>query len=145
MNMTAREPHVGHGGLVSVPPAGVVRKEEVELEEATPPKNTDIADKSYLKDMGKKPTVKSDLKNFKNFLTGKKETNEGKQPETDNVPFVTNADQPPFDGPYTKTPSSVKDKSGAVHTPMSRARDLARSAMKRVKTEMLGKAPGNNG
>jgi hypothetical protein len=145
MNMTAREPHVGHGGLVSIPPAGIVHKEEVELDEATPPKNTDIADKSYLKDMGKKPTVKSDLKNFKNFLTGKKETNEGKQPETDNVPFVTNADQPPFDGPYKKIDKTTTDKSGAKHTPMSRARDLAQSAMKRVKTEMLGKAPGNNG
>jgi hypothetical protein len=139
MNMTAREPHVGHGGLVSIPPAGIVRKEEVELDEATPPKNTDIADKSYLKDMGKKPTVKSDIKNFGRFLAGKKETNEGKQPETDNVPFI------PFEGPYTKSPETVKDKSGAVHTPMSRARDLAKSAMKRVKTEMLGKAPGNNG
>ena len=145
MNMTASQPHVGHGGLVSIPPAGIVRKEEVELDEATPPKNTDIADKSYLKDMGKKPTVKSDLKNFKNFLTGKKETNEGKQPETDNVPFVTNADQPPFDGPYKKIDKVTTDKSGAKHTPMSRARDLAQSAMKRVKTEMLGKAPGNNG
>ena len=270
MNMTAREPHVGHGGLVSIPPAGIVRKEEVELNEvsksevehhfhnwtnsehapynsdagddnkvhqsalgylkstnvpkedhekmamhiahkfhgsgiyeSTPPKNTDVADKSYLKDMGKKPTVKSDLKNFKNFLTGKKETNEsldeaasrkdfqmvadlikthdnhdkrkelathhaeifhrqnprfdrskfmkaanvneGKQPETDNVPFVTNADQPPFDGPYKKIDKVTTDKSGAKHTPMSRARDLAQAAMKRVKTEMLGKAPGNNG
>jgi hypothetical protein len=171
--------------------------------ESTPPKNTDVADKSYLKDMGKKPTVKSDLKNFKNFLTGKKETNEsldeaasrkdfqmvadlikthdnhdkrkelathhaeifhrqnprfdrskfmkaanvneGKQPETDNVPFVTNADQPPFDGPYKKIDKTTTDKSGAKHTPMSRARDLAQAAMKRVKTEMLGKAPGNNG
>jgi len=46
------------------------------FDESVPAKNTDIADKSYLKDMGKKPTVKSDLKNFKNFLTGKKETNE---------------------------------------------------------------------
>jgi hypothetical protein len=46
------------------------------IEEATPPKNTDVADKSYLKDMGKKPTVKSDLKNLGRFITGKKETNE---------------------------------------------------------------------
>ena len=209
MNMTARDPHVGHGGLVSIPPAGVIHKEEVELSEednlsaiakkhdmefnrttygagmkhktkgeisinrygewhhkgtkaqgdssdhfssldkhlnslkeselseATPPKNTDIADKSYLKDMGKKPTVKSDLKNFGRFLAGKKETNEGKQPEQDNVPF---------EKPYNTTSDPVvTDKSGAKHTPMSRARDLAQSAMKRVKTEMLGKAPGNNG
>jgi hypothetical protein len=42
---------------------------------------------------------------------------------------------PPFDGPYTKTPGTVKDKSGAVHTPMSRARDLARQAMKKQMKE----------
>ena len=46
------------------------------LMENTPTKNQDVADKSYLKDLGKKPTVKSDLKNLKNFLTGKKETME---------------------------------------------------------------------
>jgi len=56
---------------------------------------------------------------------------EGKRPETD--------DAPPFEEPYTKVPSEVKDKSGAVHTPMSRARDLAKSALKKVRTEMLGK------
>jgi hypothetical protein len=41
----------------------------------------------------------------------------------------------PFDGPYTKTSGTVKDKSGAVHTPMSRARDLARQAMKKQMKE----------
>ena len=40
---------------------------------------------------------------------------------------------PPFDGPYTKDKGTVTDKSGAKHTPMSRARDLARAALKRVK------------
>lgn len=38
----------------------------------------------------------------------------------------------PFDGPYTKTPDSVKDKSGAEHTPQSRARHLAKMAMKQM-------------
>ena len=56
---------------------------------------------------------------------------EGKRPETD--------DAPPFEGPYTKIPSNVKDKSGAIHTPMSRARNLAQAAMKKLKTEMMGK------
>ncbi len=37
----------------------------------------------------------------------------------------------PFDGPYTKTPSTVVDKSGAKHTPMSRVRTLARQALKK--------------
>jgi hypothetical protein len=33
----------------------------------------------------------------------------------------------------------VKDKSGAVHTPMSRARDLARQAFAKVKTDQKAK------
>ena len=38
-------------------------------------------------------------------------------------------DDVPFDGPYSKTPEKVKDKSGAVHTPQSRVRHLARIAI----------------
>lgn len=37
----------------------------------------------------------------------------------------------PFDGPYTKTPDTVVDKSGAKHTPYSRVRSLARQALKK--------------
>jgi hypothetical protein len=33
---------------------------------------------------------------------------------------------------WKEVPKNVKDKSGAVHTPMSRAKDLARSAFKKV-------------
>jgi hypothetical protein len=45
-----------------------------------------------------------------------------------------NEDDVPFDKPYkTITSPTVKDKSGAVHTPMSRARDLARKAMNNMK------------
>lgn len=49
----------------------------------------------------------------------------------------TKAEDPPFDGPYKKVSGdgSVKDKSGAVHTPMSRARDLARKAMQKKMKE----------
>ena len=61
---------------------------------------------------------------------------------TPNLPKTTNEavkkDDVPFDGPYTKTSGdgTVKDKSGAVHGPMSRARDLARKAMqKKMKEE----------
>ena len=35
----------------------------------------------------------------------------------------------PFDGPYTKTPDVVVDKSGARHTAYSRVRSLARQAL----------------
>jgi hypothetical protein len=49
----------------------------------------------------------------------------------------TKEEDPPFDGPYKKVTGdgSVKDKSGAVHTPMSRARDLARKAMQKKMKE----------
>lgn len=101
---------------------------------------------------GDKPLTVADAKagskdsiSSKENLAKARGVSEGKHPESDTVPFVTNNDQPPFDKPYTKIGSTVTDKSGAKHTPMSRARDLARSAMKRIKTEMLGKAPGNNG
>jgi hypothetical protein len=36
----------------------------------------------------------------------------------------------PWDGPSTKTKGDVKDKSGAVHTPASRAKDSAQKGMK---------------
>lgn len=36
--------------------------------------------------------------------------------------------KPPFAKPYKTVIGNIKDKSGAVHTPMSRARDLARKA-----------------
>lgn len=42
----------------------------------------------------------------------------------------------PFDPPYKKAePEKKTDKSGAVHTPMSRAKDLARQAMKKQMKE----------
>lgn len=48
------------------------------------------------------------------------------------------AKEPPFDMPYKKAePTTKTDKSGAVHTPMSRARDLARQAMKKQMKEQF--------
>lgn len=43
----------------------------------------------------------------------------------------------PFDGPYTKTSGSTTDKSGAVHSPMSKVRHLARMAMKKQMKEQF--------
>jgi len=37
----------------------------------------------------------------------------------------------PFDEPTKKAIGKVKDKSGAVHTPMSRTRDIARTAARK--------------
>ena len=193
--------------------------EEVELDEAAPKKMDDVAKQNLTPaKKGVVDTVKSDFKNFKNFLAGKPETNEAvetidtlagrskkvpKEAKIDNAhssakvelkaeevesldenkylekflssrginpKFVTRntkvahaksneyktwlknhkdldgvkmseSSEVPFAGPYTKTKKDVKDKSGAVHTPMSRAKDLAQQAMKRVKSEtMMGKA-----
>ena len=148
--------------------------EEVEIDEAAPKKMDDVAKQNL--EPAKKGvvgTVKSDFKNFKNFLAGKKETNEEvesldedrylmkyllsrginpkyvdrntrvghaksnefkkwKADHLNSLIITRESNEMPFDGPYTKTKKDVKDKSGAVHTPMSRAKDLARSALKSV-------------
>ena len=52
----------------------------------------------------------------------------------------TDKSEVPFDGPYTtNTGGNIKDKSGAVHTPMSRARHLARMAIPEAKYAGLEK------
>ena len=43
--------------------------------------------------------------------------------------------KPPFDGPYKKAKGTVTDKSGAKHTEMSRAKDLAQKGLKSLKKE----------
>lgn len=50
--------------------------------------------------------------------------------DTDFHPTVTNS-KPPFDGPYKTKPKNVTDKSGAVHTPMSRVKNLAKQAARK--------------
>lgn len=42
------------------------------------------------------------------------------------------ATEVPFSGPYTKTSATVTDKSGATHSPMSRAKHLAQMAAKQA-------------
>ena len=49
---------------------------------------------------------------------------------------VAEASKPPFDKPYTTIKKVVTDKSGAKHGPMSRARDIARMAMKKQVEKM---------
>ena len=166
-----------------------LKNEEV-LDEATPAKNADIADKAYLKH--KPGTVKGQLTQIGRFLRGKpeiKEENDLTEEQLDEMinevlskdatagdwihDFV-HSDNPKFAGKskaerkkmalgayygkkneeveaveekviagtsgWEKMPKEVKDKSGAVHTPMSRAKDLAKKAFKKVKNEtMMGK------
>ena len=144
------------------------------IDEAAPKKMDDVAKQNL--EPAKKGvvgTVKSDFKNFKSFLAGKKETNEEvesldedrylmkyllsrginpkyvdrntrvghaksnefkkwKADHLNSLIVTRESNEMPFDGPYTKTKKNVKDKSGAIHTPMSRARNLARAALKSV-------------
>lgn len=76
----------------------------------------------------------TDLKNDKNHNgIDDKDENEPKEntvKKTDKMAEGKN--DPPFDGPYNKTQRVVKDKSGAKHTPFSRARDLAKKGQKSV-------------
>lgn len=58
------------------------------------------------------------------------ELEEGKRPEGDSVPWV--------DDKGETGPETVVDKGGAKHTPMSRAKHLARIALKKVKKEVVG-------
>lgn len=44
-------------------------------------------------------------------------------------------DDAPFEPPYKEKPETVTDKSGAKHTPMSRAKNLARAAMDKIKKD----------
>ena len=53
-------------------------------------------------------------------------------------------DDPPFDKPYTNKPSTVTDKSGAKHSPMSRARDIARTAAKKQSEFLKARNAGSN-
>ena len=46
------------------------------------------------------------------------------------------ANKPPFDGPYKKSTGVVTDKSGAKHSGMSIARNLAKQAMKKQASKM---------
>jgi hypothetical protein len=46
------------------------------------------------------------------------------------------SDDVPFDGPYKRDTGTVTDKSGAKHTPMSRAKHLARQALQKQKKNM---------
>jgi hypothetical protein len=163
------------------------------IDESAPKKMDDVAKQNL--EPAKKGvvgTVKSDFKNFKSFLAGKKETNEEvesldedrylmkyllsrginpnyvdrntkvghaksnefkkwKSDHLNSLIVTRESNEMPFDAPYTKTKKDVKDKSGAVHTPMSRAKDLAKAALKsvqdktKIKTEtMMGVAGANS-
>jgi hypothetical protein len=55
------------------------------------------------------------------------------------VPVKEQVSDAPFDPPYSNKPSSVKDKSGAIHGPMSRVKHLAKMAAKRQAERMKDK------
>jgi len=78
-------------------------------------------------DEGENKQMKCEDPCWKNYkMVGMKDKGGKKVPNC--VPEATEED-PPFDKPYTTTKTTTTDKSGATHTPMSRARHLARLAL----------------
>ena len=98
--------------------AGVGIKEEVQ--------KADVP--AYLrKQRGDKPLTVADVKApRKDSISAAANLQKMKNEET----------KPPFDKPYTTVKAVVTDKSGAKHGPMSRARDIARAAMKKQAEKM---------
>jgi hypothetical protein len=141
----------GYADRVAMLKAGGV-KEEVELQEAN---HREFAQQGKMHpDMAKHMKAGQEM-DFYHSKTGDKisgvvKKNDGKEVHvkahkgdvhkftvSSKLDESTKAEDPPFDGPYKKVTGdgSVKDKSGAVHTPMSRARDLARKAMQKKMKE----------
>jgi hypothetical protein len=106
------------------------RNEDWEAEPET--KEPEAKDDAKLKAQAQK--TKKDLDKISKAFSKKNEEvelEEGRQPETDNVPFVA---------PYTDVKPDVKDKgTSGSHTPFSRVRHLARTAMDKVKKEVVDK------
>jgi hypothetical protein len=100
------------------------RKDEMKMKEEV--QKADIP--AYLrKQRGDKPLTVADVKApRKDSISAAATLQKMKNEET----------KPPFDGPYTTMKSVVTDKSGAKHGPMSRARDIARAAMKKQAEKM---------
>jgi hypothetical protein len=92
-----------------VPSKGVPKatgyKEEVEIDEAAPKKMDDVAKQNLTPaKKGVVGTVKSDFKNFKNFLAGKPETNEAVNPTNTTIDTLA--------GRSKKVPKEAKIDNG---------------------------------
>jgi hypothetical protein len=99
----------------------MVKKEEIELDEKLDPsvKSTDTL-------AGRKAGGKKD------------DVGPGADGKSTKVKFVPEATIAGTSG-WKPMSKNVKDKSGAIHSPMSRARDLARSAFDKVKKDQKAK------
>lgn len=130
------------------------RKEEVEIEEESEQldelsvnkmltyrsKATEKLGSDAAKDAKRKEGIRVSGEKVKAKVTGMKkeevDLEEAKDPATS---AGVGADLP-FDAPYnTSSSPAIKDKSGAVHTPMSRAKHLARTAMKKISKDLANK------
>ena len=83
----------------------------------------ELKKREFFKSMKSTDSMKRDMKKglgFKALKMKEEVVDEAKRPEQDVVPFA-----PPYE---TRSKDVITDKSGAKHTPMSRARHLARMA-----------------
>ena len=89
------------------------------------PYNSDIPSQQSLVPQAKKPEV------YKNVSEGRMKDIATDKEETERLAARKKSGAWSVEGKWKKMPGTVTDKSGAKHTPMSRARDLARAAAKR--------------
>lgn len=110
---------------------------KIALKEETIEENAPVApvpDKKYIKGTPEYKAYMASKKPRVGHPTNVKE-------EVEDIAEGRNEGDTPFDKPYktvTNKDNNVKDKSGAVHTPMSRAKDLAKKAMKAQMKEQFG-------
>ena len=98
---------------------------------------TRVAEENYYSKSGKEATHRETGKKTYEYKEYDKEGKEtGRREYRDEKGKSMGEAVVPFEGPYTKTKGVVTDKSGAKHTPMSRARDIARMAMKKQVEKM---------
>jgi len=125
--------HPVHGNWVD---ANSMRRNSVHEETVEEGWDDMVKDAKERVKTGPKPSGGSGVKQGSRYGGGKQKeepkekVEEGKQP-MDNVPF-----DPPYN---TSSSPEVTDKSGAKHTPMSRVKHLARTAMKKVKKDLGSK------
>jgi hypothetical protein len=81
----------------------------------------------------KNEEVKPELKHIRS----KEVKQRNKEIDTFDSKVVQEKEEVPFDKPYKKVPAVVTDKSGATHTPMSRAKDLAKKSFKKIKKDTM--------
>jgi hypothetical protein len=103
------------------------------LKQSMRKENTEISE-------GENPQVKGGDPCWKGYeMVGMKKKGGKEVPNC--VPVKEQVSDAPFDAPYSSRKTPTRDKSGAVHGPMSMAKHLAKTALKKQKERMAPTKP----